>query len=199
MHGAIECDHADQVPRSRIRCSSLRSNGQGHRIDGRRTPFSSVCGESSGCDGPGSSRGEIRHEPAGPLRIGSPESVLSYRLHEVLTLFRKRYPKVKPFFYPESQEKLSEALESGKLDSAISNVGPISTPTARLDRHADGRYLSVQYTESPSCHGKEGVSKGFGRSDPALDRERLLLPHRPRRATGIRKGDAAERERVFEH
>ncbi|MDX6461830.1 MAG: hypothetical protein QOE55_5527, partial [Acidobacteriaceae bacterium] len=33
-------------------------------------------------------------EPAGPLNIGAPESVLTYRLPEVLKLFRKRYPKV---------------------------------------------------------------------------------------------------------
>src|SRR5271155_2811671 len=59
-------------------------------------------------------------EPAGPLHIGSPESVLTYRLPEVLKLFRKRYPKVDLFFHPDSQEKLSDALESGRLDLAIS-------------------------------------------------------------------------------
>jgi DNA-binding transcriptional LysR family regulator len=59
-------------------------------------------------------------EPAGPLHIGSPESVLTYRLPEVLKLFRKRYPKVDLSFHPDSQEKLATALESGRLDLAIS-------------------------------------------------------------------------------
>lgn len=59
-------------------------------------------------------------EPSGPLNIGAPESVLTYRLPEVLKLFRKRYPKVELFFRPDSHQKLTDALESGKLDLAIS-------------------------------------------------------------------------------
>jgi DNA-binding transcriptional LysR family regulator len=59
-------------------------------------------------------------EPAGPLHIGAPESVLAYRLPEVLKLFRKRYPKVELIFRPDSEDKLTDALESGKLDLAIS-------------------------------------------------------------------------------
>jgi DNA-binding transcriptional LysR family regulator len=58
-------------------------------------------------------------EPAGPLRIGAPESVLTYRLPEVLKLFRKRYPQVELIFRPDFDEKLADALESGKLDLAI--------------------------------------------------------------------------------
>jgi DNA-binding transcriptional LysR family regulator len=38
----------------------------------------------------------------------------------VLKLFRKRYPKVNLFFQPDSQERLADALETGKLDLAIS-------------------------------------------------------------------------------
>src|SRR5277367_3335477 len=55
-------------------------------------------------------------EPAGPLHIYSPESVLTYRLPEVLKLFRKRYPRVELIFRPESDDRLVDALESGKLD-----------------------------------------------------------------------------------
>ena len=58
-------------------------------------------------------------EPAGPLRIGSPESVMTYRLPEVLQLFRKRYPKVDLIFHPDSQERLADALENGKLDRKL--------------------------------------------------------------------------------
>jgi DNA-binding transcriptional LysR family regulator len=59
-------------------------------------------------------------EPAGPLHIGTPESMLTYRLPDVLKLFRKQYPKVDLIFHPDSQERLADALESGKLDLAIS-------------------------------------------------------------------------------
>jgi DNA-binding transcriptional LysR family regulator len=59
-------------------------------------------------------------EPAGPLHIGSPESVLIYRLPEVLKLFRDQYPKVDLVFHPDSQERMAEALEIGRLDLAIS-------------------------------------------------------------------------------
>ncbi len=59
-------------------------------------------------------------EPAGPLHIGTPESILAYRLPGVLKLFRKQYPKVDLIFHPDSQERLAGALESGKLDLAIS-------------------------------------------------------------------------------
>ena len=59
-------------------------------------------------------------EPAGPLHIGAPESVLTYRLPEVLKLFRKRYPRVELIFRPDPDLKLCDELESGKLDLAIS-------------------------------------------------------------------------------
>ena len=58
-------------------------------------------------------------EPAGPLNIYAPESVLTYRLPEVLKLFRKRHPKVELIFRPESDNKLADELECGKLDLAI--------------------------------------------------------------------------------
>jgi DNA-binding transcriptional LysR family regulator len=59
-------------------------------------------------------------EPAGPLNIYAPESVLTYRLPEVLKLFRKRHPKVELIFRPESDNKLVDELECGRLDLAIS-------------------------------------------------------------------------------
>ncbi|HEV2273919.1 MAG TPA: LysR family transcriptional regulator [Acidobacteriaceae bacterium] len=58
-------------------------------------------------------------EPAGPLYIGAPESVLTYRLPETLKIFRKRHPKVELIFRPDSDDKLADLLESGKLDLAI--------------------------------------------------------------------------------
>jgi DNA-binding transcriptional LysR family regulator len=59
-------------------------------------------------------------EPAGTLLIGSPESVLTYRLPAVLDRFRKLHPKVELQFRPHLFEGLTASLESGDLDLAIS-------------------------------------------------------------------------------
>jgi DNA-binding transcriptional LysR family regulator len=58
-------------------------------------------------------------EPAGPLRIYAPETVLTYRLPPVLQMFRKRYPRVEIIFRPETDSALAEELESGRIDLAI--------------------------------------------------------------------------------
>jgi DNA-binding transcriptional LysR family regulator len=58
-------------------------------------------------------------EPSGPLRIGAPESVLTYRLPLVLRAFRRRFPHVELIFRPYSDASLALKLESGKFDMAI--------------------------------------------------------------------------------
>jgi DNA-binding transcriptional LysR family regulator len=58
-------------------------------------------------------------EPSGPLRIGAPESVLTYRLPLVVRAFRKRFPHVELIFRPYSDASLALKLESGKFDLAI--------------------------------------------------------------------------------
>jgi DNA-binding transcriptional LysR family regulator len=58
-------------------------------------------------------------EPSGPLRVGSPESILTYRLPPVLRTFRQRYPHVELSFLPHLNDRLVAELESGKLDMAI--------------------------------------------------------------------------------
>jgi DNA-binding transcriptional LysR family regulator len=57
--------------------------------------------------------------PAGPLRIGAPESVLTYRLPGILNRFRSLCPKVELIFQPYWGNGLIQSLESGKLDLAI--------------------------------------------------------------------------------
>jgi DNA-binding transcriptional LysR family regulator len=58
-------------------------------------------------------------EPAGPLRVGAPESVLTYRLPQVLRTFRRRFPHVELIFRPYMPEELALKFESGKFDMAI--------------------------------------------------------------------------------
>jgi DNA-binding transcriptional LysR family regulator len=57
--------------------------------------------------------------PSGPLRVGAPESVLTYRLPRVLRKFRKQYPDVELIFRPYDDANLVEPLETGKLDVTI--------------------------------------------------------------------------------
>ena len=58
-------------------------------------------------------------EPSGPLRIGAPESVLTYRLPQVLHAFRRHFPHVELIFSPYFGPTLALELEAGKLDMAI--------------------------------------------------------------------------------
>ena len=57
--------------------------------------------------------------PCGPLRIGTPESVLTYRLPRILGRFRKLYPNVELSFRPYVDVGLVPLLESGELDLAV--------------------------------------------------------------------------------
>ncbi len=57
--------------------------------------------------------------PSGPLRIGTPESVLTYRLPRILARFRKLYPRVELIFRPYLDQGLVQLIESGELDLAV--------------------------------------------------------------------------------
>ncbi len=67
-------------------------------------------------------------EPSGPLRIGSPESILTYRLPPILRVFRQRFPHVELSFRPHLFEALVSELESGKLDMAICMCDTVVNP-----------------------------------------------------------------------
>jgi DNA-binding transcriptional LysR family regulator len=58
-------------------------------------------------------------EPSGPLRVGSPESILAYRLPLTLRAFRQQFPHVELSFRPDLTEGLVRELESGKIDLAL--------------------------------------------------------------------------------
>jgi DNA-binding transcriptional LysR family regulator len=74
-------------------------------------------------------------EPSGPLRIGAPESVLTYRLPPVLRAFRRRFPHVELTFRPYTEATIALKLESGKFDMAIhmaDTLPPHSIKSMRL-------------------------------------------------------------------
>jgi DNA-binding transcriptional LysR family regulator len=87
-------------------------------------------------------------EPSGPLRIGAMESLLTYRLPEVLRAFHRRFPHVELIFCPYSNATLALELEAGKLDMAVhaedlqpsSSIACIRLRTERVLLLADARH-----------------------------------------------------------
>lgn len=61
-------------------------------------------------------------EPAGVLRIGAPESVLTYRLPPVVREFQKKFPKVELQFRPAWDFSVLASLETGAMDLVVSTM-----------------------------------------------------------------------------
>ena len=57
--------------------------------------------------------------PTGPLRVGTSESALTYRLPRILERFRKLYPGVDLSFRPCPDQGLLRLIEGGELDLAV--------------------------------------------------------------------------------
>jgi DNA-binding transcriptional LysR family regulator len=88
-------------------------------------------------------------EPAGTLRIGSPESVLTYRLPPVLDRFRRRFPKVEIQFRPQPPGPCGDALEIGQLDMAISMGETVRTDQVRSVRLRGEKVLLFAHPGHP--------------------------------------------------
>lgn len=58
-------------------------------------------------------------DPAGKLVIGSPESVLTYRLPGVIRSFRAKFPKVELVFRGIGSAEIMERLERGEIDMGL--------------------------------------------------------------------------------
>jgi DNA-binding transcriptional LysR family regulator len=81
-------------------------------------------------------------EARGPLRIASPESLLTYRLPQVMRAFRHRFPRVELQFRPHSDESIAAELETGKLDLVIHMCDTVSNPSHRSIRlHTERIFL----------------------------------------------------------
>jgi DNA-binding transcriptional LysR family regulator len=94
-------------------------------------------------------------EPAGPLHIYAPESVLTYRLPEVLKVFRKTYPRVEIIFRPESDSSLAAELECGKIDLAITMSDSVNgEQLSSLAMRCEDVYLFAT-PDHPLANGKK--------------------------------------------
>jgi DNA-binding transcriptional LysR family regulator len=93
--------------------------------------------------------------PAGPLSVGAPESVLTYRLPGILSEFRKLYPKVALTFRPYSDEKLVHSLEVGKFDLAVWMVDHIARDRLKSVRLRSEEILLFASPEHPFAAKKK--------------------------------------------
>jgi DNA-binding transcriptional LysR family regulator len=57
--------------------------------------------------------------PSGKLVIGSPESVLTYRLPRVLRTFRSKFPNVDLVFHSSRSTELIQQIEHGEIDLGL--------------------------------------------------------------------------------
>jgi DNA-binding transcriptional LysR family regulator len=93
----------------------------------------------------------VRHgdEPAGPLRIGAPESVLTYRLPVALRRFRQRYPHVKLIFRPYVDTPLAQPLQDGTFDLAFRLTDAVREKALGSQKLGSERILLVAAPEHP--------------------------------------------------
>jgi DNA-binding transcriptional LysR family regulator len=74
-------------------------------------------------------------EPAGILTISAPESLCTYRLPDILHLFRRKYPQVEIFISQEyDRTRLSEALHRGEVDLGFLMSSPYQAPGLRVEQ-----------------------------------------------------------------
>jgi DNA-binding transcriptional LysR family regulator len=95
-------------------------------------------------------------EPSGVLRIGAPESILTYRLPEILKRFQKKYPRVEVQFRPYLDKSMTAELEKGWLDLAIRmlDVGEIDHAHLKSVRLGAVRILMLSEPGHPLAKKK---------------------------------------------
>jgi DNA-binding transcriptional LysR family regulator len=88
-------------------------------------------------------------EPAGPLRIGAPESILTYRLPLALRRFRQRHPHVTLLLRPCVDWPLAAPLQSGKFDFAIRLADTVGDKMLNSRRIGPERVVLVAASKHP--------------------------------------------------
>lgn len=81
--------------------------------------------------------------PAGPLRIGAPESILTYRLPRALRRFRQLHPHVMLMLRPYVDWPLAGPLQNGEFDLAIRLADKVAEKTLGSRRIGAERIVLV--------------------------------------------------------
>jgi len=88
-------------------------------------------------------------EPSGPLRVGIPESILTYRLPQVLRIFHRRFPHVELIFRPQWDDALPAMLENGKLDMAVCMIDCSPNAAIKSIRLSPERIFLLAHASHP--------------------------------------------------
>jgi DNA-binding transcriptional LysR family regulator len=115
--------------------------------------------------------------PAGKLYIGSPESVLTYRLPPVLQVFRSTFPEVDLTFHSSGTRELIPQLEQGELDLGLVIDDAFEHPRLGQSR-------------SPALASTEYCGSAPGRPVPFADRRWLRLSIKAGEGSCARARDA---------
>jgi DNA-binding transcriptional LysR family regulator len=89
------------------------------------------------------------HTPAGPLLIGSPESVLTYRLPPVLQAFRTKFPEVELAFRAVGGSELVPQLEHGQLDMGLVIEDKLKGPNLEVESLCEEPLTLLAHPQHP--------------------------------------------------
>ena len=90
-------------------------------------------------------------EPKGMLRVGAPESVLTYRFPPVLQTLRERYPKIELTFVAQTCSKIWSALERGSVDLAFAINEMPEQPSLQMEALCEEPMALLAHPEHPLC------------------------------------------------
>jgi DNA-binding transcriptional LysR family regulator len=124
----------------------------------------------------GASSGEV----TGSLTISAPETLLTYRLPELLALFHERHPRVRLSVRPSAVGRLvgsaRRALEQGAVDIAFVLDGPLAGRLAGTDLSFEDLVAEDVRVVAPPSHALAAASVVRPRD---LAGETVLLPEAP--------------------
>jgi DNA-binding transcriptional LysR family regulator len=93
--------------------------------------------------------------PCGCLCMGAPESVLNYRLPQILSRYRKLYPKVELTFLPYWDISIVQSIETGRMDMAVWMSDAVSHPSLKSLRLRSEKVLFVADRAHPLATAKK--------------------------------------------
>ena len=94
---------------------------------------------------------ETGAEPSGPLRIGAPESVLTYRLPQVLHAFRRHFPHVELIFSPLHERDVCARARSRQARHGDHHGGLEAFSQHQVRPPAHGAGLPAGRPQPPAC------------------------------------------------
>jgi DNA-binding transcriptional LysR family regulator len=119
-------------------------------------------------------------EVTGSLTVGAPETLLTYRLPKLLTLFHERHPKVRLSVRPSAIGRLvgsaRKAIEEGKVDVAFVLDEPLGERAQSADLAVETLVAENVRVVAPTSHALASSSAVLAHD---LRGETVLLPEAP--------------------